>query len=725
MGIKKQYAEKRIKELSEELRRHNHSYYVENSPTISDFEYDLLTSELATLEKMFPEYLSQTSPTQTVGSDRTEGFAQYRHRFPMLSLGNTYNIEELYSFDERIRKMTDGPVQYSCELKFDGTAICLTYKDGMLIRALTRGDGTIGDDVTENVKTIKTIPHFICFAPHASDEPPTEANLFSSPDTGDGHQDTNLFTAQDTVDYHLNATLFTTQESNSATQTEAIAPPADFEIRGEIFMPYEAFDRLNLQREEEEETPFANPRNAAAGSLKQQDPAIVAERGLDCTLYHILGESLPFATHSQALSNARSWGFPISEHSALCNGIGEVIEYIRSWDEKRKFLPFATDGIVIKVNDLALQRKLGFTAKSPRWATAYKFKPEEALTRLISVDYQVGRTGAITPVANLEPVQLSGTVVKRASLHNSEQMEALNIHIGDWVYVEKGGEIIPKITRVELSRRDSTAQVPQYPTHCPDCGSALVKREDEAKHFCPNSDHCPTQIKAKFVHFISRKAMNILAGEATIEQLFERGLISDFADLYRLTKEQLLTLDGWKERSAERLLESLEASKRAPFHSVLFALGIRHIGETTAKMIVSHFKSIDALVAATREDLLAVDEIGEIMAESILQYFADPRHREMIEALRAMGLRFVAEEGAGKLSDSLEGKTIVISGNFSVSREEIKSLIAAHGGKNTGSVSKNTTYLLAGEKAGPEKLKKAEKLGIEIIDEETFNKLIN
>ncbi|MBO7320716.1 MAG: NAD-dependent DNA ligase LigA [Bacteroidales bacterium] len=580
----------------------------------------------------------------------------------------------------------------------------------MLIRALTRGDGTIGDDVTENVKTIKSIPHFIRFAPHASDETPTEATLFSSPNTGHGHQDTNLFT---------------TQDSNSATQTEAIAPPADFEIRGEIFMPYEAFDRLNLQREEEEETPFANPRNAAAGSLKQQAPAIVAERGLDCTLYHILGENLPFATHSQALSNARSWGFPISEHSALCNGIGEVIEYIRSWDEKRKLLPFATDGIVIKVNDLALQRKLGFTAKSPRWATAYKFKPEEALTRLISVDYQVGRTGAITPVANLEPVQLSGTVVKRASLHNSEQMEALNIHIGDWVYVEKGGEIIPKITRVELSRRDSTAQVPQYPTHCPDCGSALVKREDEAKHFCPNSDHCPTQIKAKFVHFISRKAMNILAGEATIEQLFEKGMIADFADLYRLTKEQLLTLDGWKERSAERLLESLEASKRAPFHSVLFAIGIRHIGETTAKMIVSHFKSIDALIAATREDLLAVDEIGEIMAESILQYFADSRHREMIEALRAMGLRFEAEESAGRLSDALEGKTIVISGNFSVSREEIKSLIAAHGGKNTGSVSKNTTYLLAGEKAGPEKLKKAEKLGIEIIDEETFNKLIN
>lgn len=666
MGIKKQYAQKRIKELSEELRRHNHSYYVLNSPTISDFEYDLLMNELMTLEKMFPEFLTSASPSQVVGSDKNEGFAQYPHRFPMLSLGNTYNIEELYSFDERIRKATDQPVQYCCELKFDGTAICLTYKNGILVRALTRGDGTIGDDVTENVKTIASIPHSI---------------------------------------------------AKEIT-------PADFEIRGEIFMPYEAFDRLNLQREEDEETPFANPRNAAAGSLKQQDPGIVRERGLDCVLYHLLGENLPFNRHYDALSSAKSWGFPISEHTQLCNGIEEVIAYIRSWDEKRKYLPYATDGIVIKVNDLALQRKLGFTAKSPRWATAYKFKPEEALTRLISIDYQVGRTGAVTPVANLEPVQLSGTVVKRASLHNSEQMEALDIHINDWVYVEKGGEIIPKITRVELSRRDSSAQVPQYPTHCPDCGSELVKREDEAKHFCPNSDHCPTQIKAKFVHFISRKAMNIIAGEATIEQLFEKGMISDFADLYHLTREELITLDGWKERAAERFLESIENSKKAPFHSVLFALGIRHIGETTAKMIVSHFHSIDALMGASREDLLAVDEIGEIMADSILQYFADPKHSELISKLRAAGLKFESEGDKGRVSDRLEGMTIVISGNFSVSREEIKGLITSHGGKNTGSVSKNTTYLLAGEKAGPEKLKKAEKLGIEIIDENSFNELI-
>lgn len=692
MGIKRQYAEKRIKELTEELERHNHSYYVLNAPTISDFEYDLLMNELSTLEKMFPEYLSATSPSQVVGSDRNEGFAQYRHRFPMLSLGNTYNIEELYSFDERIRKVTDAPFQYCCELKFDGTAICLTYKNGILIRALTRGDGTVGDDVTENVKTIPSIPHTIAM-PSA-----TPGNTPAKETSGD---------------------LFANTGNTPTTL------PADFEIRGEIFMPYEAFDRLNLQREEEEETPFANPRNAAAGSLKQQDPAIVRERGLDCVLYHLLGENLPFDTHFDALRNAKSWGFPVSEHAALCDNIEGVIEFIRTWDEKRKFLPFATDGIVIKVNDLALQRKLGFTAKSPRWATAYKFKPEEALTRLVSIDYQVGRTGAITPVANLDPVQLSGTVVKRASLHNSEQMEALDIHLNDWVYVEKGGEIIPKITRVELSRRDSSAQVPQYPTHCPDCGSELVKRDGEAKHFCPNSDHCPTQIKAKFVHFISRKAMNIIAGEATIDQLYEKGMISDFADLYRLTKGELMTLEGWKDRAAERFLESIEGSKKAPFHSVLFALGIRHIGETTAKMIVSHFKTIDALMAATREDLLSVDEIGDIMAESILQYFADPAHREMIGALRAMGLRFEAEGDGGKLSDLLDGKTIVISGNFSISREEIKSLISAHGGKNTGSVSKNTTYLLAGEKAGPEKLKKAEKLGIEIIDETTFNKLIN
>lgn len=722
MGIKRQYAEKRIKELTEELERHNHSYYVMNAPTISDFEYDLLMNELSTLEKMFPEFLSTTSPTQVVGSDKNEGFAQYRHRFPMLSLGNTYNIEELYSFDERIRKVTDAPFQYCCELKFDGTAICLTYKNGILIRALTRGDGTVGDDVTENVKTIPSIPHTIAMpqaAPLATPATEDAGDLFAS--TG-ADTETGTSTGTDTK-YDTNTNAVTGTTTGPAAPTGTL--PADFEIRGEIFMPYEAFDRLNLQREEEEETPFANPRNAAAGSLKQQDPAIVRERGLDCVLYHLLGENLPFDTHFDALRNAKSWGFPVSEHAALCDNIEGVIEFIRSWDEKRKFLPFATDGIVIKVNDLALQRKLGFTAKSPRWATAYKFKPEEALTRLVSIDYQVGRTGAITPVANLDPVQLSGTVVKRASLHNSEQMEALDIHLNDWVYVEKGGEIIPKITRVELSRRDSSAQVPQYPTHCPDCGSELVKRDGEAKHFCPNSDHCPTQIKAKFVHFISRKAMNIIAGEATIDQLYEKGMISDFADLYRLTKEELMTLEGWKDRAAERFLESIEGSKKAPFHSVLFALGIRHIGETTAKMIVSHFKTIDALMAATREDLLSVDEIGDIMAESILQYFADPAHRDMIGALRAMGLKFEAEADGGKLSDLLEGKTIVISGNFSISREEMKSLITAHGGKNTGSVSKNTTYLLAGEKAGPEKLKKAEKLGIEIIDEIKFNELIN
>lgn len=665
MAIKKGEAQKRIKELTLELQRHNHNYYILNSPTISDFEYDLLMNELSTLETLFPEFASKESPSQTVGSDKSDGFAHFPHRYPMLSLGNTYSIEELYSFDQRIKKMGIDRVEYCCELKYDGTAICLTYKNSLLVRGLTRGDGTIGDDVTLNVKTIPTIPLSI----------PSDA-------------------------------------------------PADFEIRGEIFMPYEAFDRLNLQREEEEETPFANPRNAAAGSLKLLDPNVVKERGLNSFLYHILGDNLPFTKHSEALQKAKEWGFPISEHSAICQGIEEVIEFIKMWDEKRKYLPYATDGIVVKVNDLSLQKRLGFTAKSPRWATAYKFKPEEALTKLLSIDYQVGRTGAVTPVANLEPVQLSGTVVKRASLHNSEQMEMLDIHINDMVYVEKGGEIIPKITHVELSQRDGSASRPIFPTHCPDCGSVLVKKGEEAKHFCLNSDHCPTQIKAKFLHFISRKGMNILAGEATIEQLYEKGLIKTFADLYKLSAETLVTLDGWKERSAQRLLESLANSKKVPFHSLLYALGIRHIGETTAKILASHFKSIDRLIEAPFEELLSIDEIGETMAESIISYFSNQEHIQLIEELKEIGLQFESKECKAPLSDSLKGATIVVSGNFSIPREEIKGLIVAHGGKSTGSVSKNTTYLLAGEKAGPEKLKKCEKLQIPIIDEEMFNKMI-
>lgn len=672
MKISKKKAAIRIKELREELAYHNHRYYVQNDPTISDFEYDILMNELITLEKEFPELLSADSPTQKVGSDlqtesKAKEFSQEKHRYPMLSLGNTYNLEELYSFDEKIKRIISENVTYCCELKFDGTAICLTYENGALKRALTRGDGILGDDVTANVLTIKSIP----------------VNIPSS-------------------------------------------APASFEIRGEIYMPYEAFDRLNAEKEEEEEAPFANPRNAAAGSLKQLDPKIVKERGLNCVLYHILGENLPFTEHLQALECARSWGFPTSEYSRLCNSIDDVIAYIKDWDVKRKFLPFPTDGIVIKVNNLALQRKLGFTAKSPRWATAFKFKPEEALTKLLSIDYQVGRTGAVTPVANLEPVQLSGTVVKRATLHNAGQMELLDVRVNDYVYVEKGGEIIPKITRVELSKRAEGAPKPVFPLTCPDCGSTLVRDAEEARFYCRNSDNCPTQIKARFVHFISRKAMNIIAGDATIDQLYGKGFIKELSDIYKLDKERLLTLEGWKDRMAQRFLESLEESKKTPFANVLFALGIRHIGETTAKMLAARFHSIDALIAAPKEELIAIDEVGEALAQSISDYFSDPRHIALINELKSIGLNFEeGDEATARISDVLDGSTIVISGNFSISREAMKALILSHGGKNTGSVSGSTTWLLAGEKPGPEKMKKAEKLGIKIIGEEELYKMIN
>lgn len=671
MRISKRKAEVRITELRNELNYHNHRYYVLNEPSISDFDYDLLMNELITLEKLFPDLIVSDSPTQQVGSDlqtesKAKEFVQEKHKYPMLSLGNTYNLEELYSFDERIRNIIDKKVTYCCELKFDGTAICLTYENHKLKRALTRGDGTVGDDVTANVLTIKSIPVFI-----SSDSPEV------------------------------------------------------FEIRGEIFMPYKAFDALNSARQDDEEPLFANPRNAAAGSLKLLDSSIVKERGLDCVLYHIIGENLPFKEHFNALQTAKSWGFPISEYSKLCESIDEVIDYIKGWDEKRKFLPFATDGIVIKVNDLSQQLKLGFTAKSPRWATAYKFKPEEALTKLISIDYQVGRTGAVTPVANLEPVQLSGTVVKRATLHNADQMEMLDIHIGDYVYVEKGGEIIPKITRVETSKRSSDALKPVFPQFCPDCGSPLIKDEDEAKWYCMNRDNCPTQIKAKFIHFISRKAMNIIAGEATVEQLYNKGYIKDLSDLYRLDKEMLLSLDGWKERSAERFLNSLDDSKKTPFPNVLYALGIRHIGETSAKLLATHFRSIDLMIAATKDELIAIDEVGYILAESLISYFADAAHIKLIDDLKGFGLHFEMEQSdLTKVSDCLEGKSIVITGVFSVSREAVKNLISANGGKNSGSISGSTSYLVAGEKPGPEKIRKARKLGVQIINEDEFNNLI-
>lgn len=676
--MKKKDAKHRIEQLRLELERHNRNYYVLNSPEITDFQYDLLMMELQELEKMFPEFSSADSPTQKVGSDLLpdrelpgaplQQFEQFPHKYPMLSLANTYSIEELGAFNERVRKATDYPFTFSCELKFDGTAICLTYKDGKLFRALTRGDGTVGDDVTRNVMQIVSIPHTL------------------KPGTG---------------------------------------YPSEFEIRGEIYMPYKAFDKLNRQREVDEEQPFANPRNAASGSLKLLDPKMVKGRGLECTLYHLLTPEPIASTHLESLKMAAGWGLPVSEFAQECKNQQQVEEYISKWDTKRKELPFATDGIVIKINQLPLQASLGFTAKSPRWATAYKFKPEEALTKLVSIDYQVGRTGAVTPVANLEPVQLSGTKVKRASLHNAEQMQLLDIHIGDYVYVEKGGEIIPKITRVAPEKRGFDIVEVQFPTNCPVCGTPLVKDEDEAKHFCPNQDACPPQIKGKFIHFVGRKAMDINAGEATIEQLYNKRYINVLSDLYSLDAGKLLTLDKWKEKSVANFLDSLEKSRKVPFERVLFALGIRYIGETTAKNLASEFKDIRSLAAATKEQLLATAEVGDKLADSLLAYFSDSLHMQVIDALEGYGLQMRIDE-SGKVveSDTLAGMTIVISGNFSISRDDMKALIERHSGKAGSSISGNTAYMVAGEKCGPSKLEKATKLGVKIISEEEFYKLI-
>ena len=665
--ISKIEAKERIGFLRRELERHNHNYYVLNAPTISDFEFDLLMGELQGLEKMFPDLVSADSPTMHVGSDNTAGFEQIAHRYPMLSLGNSYSIGEMEEFDARIAKSVPSPYSFSCELKFDGTAICLTYRGGRLVRALTRGDGTKGDDVTRNVVNIPSIPRQL---------------------KGSGY-------------------------------------PEEFEIRGEIYMPFEAFERNSAERMENGDEPFANPRNAASGSLKLQNPEEMKSRGLDCVLYHILGENLPFRSHTEAIAAAASWGLPVSEYSRRAGSIGEAVQYIEYWDLKRHDLPFATDGIVIKVDELDLQRRLGMTAKSPRWATAYKFRPEQALTRLISIDYQVGRTGAITPVANLDPVPLSGTTVKRASLHNKDQMDLLDIHIGDYVYVEKGGEIIPKITGVELSRRPDDAGPAGFPTVCPDCGAILVRDESQAKHYCPGISTCPTQIKGRLIHFTTRKAMDIHAGEATVEALYEKGFLKDLPDFYSLTKEQLMTLDGWQDKSCDNFLESIRQSLAVPFGRVLYALGIRHIGQANASMLASHFGNIGNLMSATRDELLQIDEIGEVMADSLIEYFRSEKGRETISALNAVGLR-MSTEGTEKvsLSDRLQGSTIVVSGNFSISREEMKALIEAHGGRNSGSVSGKTTYLLAGEKAGGEKLKKAEKLGVRIISENDFYKIV-
>lgn len=662
----REQARKRIEELRDILWENSRKYYVENAPTMSDFDYDYLMHELEDLENDFPEFRSPDSPTQKVGSDLERGFAQYPHRYPMLSLGNTYNIGEIEDFVRRAEKeLGQASFTYSCELKFDGTAICLTYRNGRLFRALTRGDGVVGDDVTANVRRISNVPLRL---------------------SGSGW-------------------------------------PDEFEIRGEILMPYESFDRLNQERLENEDPPFANPRNAASGSLKLIDPWEVAKRGLMCTLYHIPAQSIAFATHSEALDAAASWGLPVSDKRRIAHGIGEIEDYINYWDTERKFLPYATDGIVIKINELPYQSALGYTAKSPRWAVAFKFQAEEALTRLVSIDYQVGRTGAVTPVANLEPVQLAGTVVKRATLNNEDFMSMMDIRVGDWVKVIKGGEIIPKIIDVDLTRRPGDSVKPEFPSVCPDCGTPLVKDEDEAKRFCPNTDGCPTQIKGKLVHFLGRKAMNVIAGDATVDQMFNLGLVRSPADFYSLDMSKLLMLDGWKEKSARRFLDSLRASREVPFERVLFALGIRYVGETTAKEIARHFGDIDSIASASLEQLSEVKDVGDVIARSLYDYFRDDKHLSDINRLKEAGLRFSVEKKTVS-SDALAGKTIVVSGNFSISRDDVKRLIESNGGKNASSVSSRTTYLLAGSKPGPEKVKKAGELGVRIISEAEFMDMI-
>lgn len=657
---------KRMRELETLLERYNYLYYVENSPEVSDFEFDRLLRELQDLEAQFPDQADPNSPTKRVGSDLTSEFESVEHRFPMQSLANTYSSEELGEWIDRIIKEI-GEVELVAELKFDGTAISLCYENGALKRAVTRGDGRRGDDVTNNVRTIGSIPLKL---------------------RGEGY------------------------------------PPL-FEIRGEIIMPYASFDRLNREREAAGEPLLANPRNAAAGTLKQQSSQVVAHRGLDCTLYHIAGNNLPYSTHAEMLMAARGWGFKISDHTAVCHNREEVEKFIAYWDTERKSLPYATDGVVIKVNSYAQQRTLGSTAKAPRWAVAYKFQAERALTRLLSVDFQVGRTGAVTPVANLEPVQLAGTIVKRASIHNADQIAALDIRLGDMVYVEKGGEIIPKITEVELSERPANSQPFEYITHCPECGSELVRYEGEAKHFCPNSAECKPQIIGRIVHFVSRKAMDIegLGGE-TIELLWQNGLIRDIADIYDLNPMQLAALPRLGEKSAANILEGVRESKNVPFERVLFALGIRFVGETTAKYLAAHFRTLDAIAAASIEELAEAEEVGAKIAVAITEYFADEHNRSIVERLRAAGLNFEIEEKA-RTSNALEGKSVVISGKFAGrSRDDMKALVEEHGGKNLAAVSANVDFIVAGENMGPAKRQKAEKLGITILNEEEFMALI-
>ncbi len=658
----------RIDQLREELHTHNYNYYVLNAPVITDQEFDHLMRELQDLEAKHPEHFDPNSPSVRVGSDLNKNFKQVEHKYPMLSLGNTYSQAEVTEFYDRVSKSLNEDFEICCEMKFDGTSISLTYEHGKLVQAVTRGDGVRGDDVTDNVKTIRTIPLIL----HG--------------------------------DY-----------------------PDSFEMRGEILMPWDVFEELNRERELREEPLFANPRNAASGTLKSQNSAVVASRKLDAYLYYMLGENLPHDGHYENLMEAEKWGFKISHITKKVHSLQEIFDFINYWDVERKNLPVATDGIVLKVNSLRQQRNLGYTAKSPRWAIAYKFQAERALTRLNKVTYQVGRTGAVTPVANLDPVQLSGTTVRRASLHNADIIASLDLHIGDMVYVEKGGEIIPKITGVDIDSRKADAEKVEFITHCPECGSKLIRYEDEAAFYCPNETGCPPQIKGKIEHFISRRAMNIEGlGPETVDQFYQEGLIHNVADLYSLSADDICRLDRMGEKSADNIIQGIARSKEVPYERVLFALGIRFVGETVAKKVAKAFRSIDALAAANLDALIHVDEIGLKIAQSIISYFADEKNRELVERLRSAGLKLEAdEEDLSGHTDILQGKSIVISGVFSRhSRDEYKELIEKHGGKNVGSISKKTSFILAGDNMGPSKLEKARSLGIAIIDENEFLSMI-
>lgn len=660
----------KIATLSKQLEEHNYNYYALSNPTISDYEFDKTLQELIQLEKEYPQYLTPESPSQRVGGQITKRFKTVKHKNPMLSLGNTYSETEIIEFDERVKKIVKGEYDYVCELKYDGVAIGLTYIDGKLSKAITRGDGVQGDDVTNNVKTIKSIP------------------------------------------LKLRGTSY----------------PKEFEIRGEIFMPRPVFEEINKEREEIADPLLANPRNAASGTLKMQDSTVVAKRNLDCFLYFVLGENLPFQSHYENLQAAKKWGFRIPDSILKTNNLNEVFSFINKWDVERNSLPFDIDGIVLKINSYEQQKMLGITAKSPRWAISYKFKAQQVSTLLQSISYQVGRTGAITPVANLKPILLAGTTVKRASLHNSDIIEKLDVRIGDTVFVEKGGEIIPKIIEVDQTKRDPVSIKTTYITACPKCGTLLIRQEGEANHYCPNELTCPPQVKGRIEHFVSRKAMDIdsLGGE-TIAQLYEAGLILNIADVYDLKKEDLLQLDRLAEKSVTTLLAGIASSKQIPFERVLYGMGIRHVGETTAKKLAYYFKNINALQNASLNQLMEVGDIGERTAQTIINYFADEKTSILINRLKGHGLQFdLSEEELNNHTDKLAAKSFVVSGVFNnFSRDEIKKMIEQNGGKNVGSISTKTSYLLAGENMGPEKLKKAEKLGIPIISEKDFLEMLN